>query len=533
MFLPQRAFGELKRIAPVVHSLQTTGVTATGVAEARVYVNGSLTETIPLEINGKGTPVIQTVNVPEVVREAATLGLQVRFQHYAGGFWTNSPPSYTGVTYNPPPSITSPLTASGTNGQAFAYTITATGNPTSYGSTGILPAGVDFNVGSGTFTGVAMETGTFEVLISATNAHGTDTETLVITIGGDPCAHLTAPPEGLDTMHVIDVPLKNETDQLELYRVSVYRVTFQRWGRNAADTDCVPIFESGGRVGVPVEYEVAPKSKLMVHLEHGFPFEYEIEKMVINELPEDPRGTISWEPQDAPTEPWGEHVPTRGRSESVPGTEGDNKEKPPVAAPPVVTPEAPPAPPTPEERPPVVNDQSTANQAAEARHKESQSSLGSIAEQLTKLLNSSKTQTAQNSTNANDQKQRDNKQQSSLDRIASRLEGQGHSDGGAGEAGSGPGPAGTGGENLPGSGGGNAGDWGGINPGSRLGVGSGQSSPLFVIPFGSLGITGLNDFPVDFNHERFAAWRGPVRAMLLAVMAVMFLLAAVDLLVNG
>src|SRR5690606_33802064 len=116
-----------------------------------------------------------------------------------------------------------------------------------------------------------------------------------------------------------------------------------------------------------------------------------------------------------------------------------------------------------------------------------------------------------------------NETKDKLERIAKRLEGTGHT---AGEAGSGPDPAGEGNGNLPGSGGGNVGDWGGMNPGSRLGVGSGQSAPLFVIPFGSLGIPDLVDVPVDFTHDRFAAWVGPVRAMMLAAIALIMLWAA-------
>ena len=80
-----------------------------------------------------------------------------------------------------PPVITSSLTASGTVGAAFTYDIVATNSPTSYTATG-LPAGLSINTTTGQITGSVAAAGTYNVTINATNAYGTDTETLVITI---------------------------------------------------------------------------------------------------------------------------------------------------------------------------------------------------------------------------------------------------------------------------------------------------------------------------------------------------------------
>jgi hypothetical protein len=82
----------------------------------------------------------------------------------------------------PPPAITSPLTASGTVGVAFSYTITATNNPTSFNATG-LPAGLSVNTTSGVISGTPTAVGSFSVTISATNAGGTGSATLSLTIG--------------------------------------------------------------------------------------------------------------------------------------------------------------------------------------------------------------------------------------------------------------------------------------------------------------------------------------------------------------
>jgi len=79
------------------------------------------------------------------------------------------------------PVITSPLTATGQVGVAFSYTITATNNPTSYNATG-LPAGLSVNTSSGLISGTPTTAGTYSVTISATNAGGTGSATLTLTI---------------------------------------------------------------------------------------------------------------------------------------------------------------------------------------------------------------------------------------------------------------------------------------------------------------------------------------------------------------
>src|SRR5207249_55325 len=89
------------------------------------------------------------------------------------------------------PVITSPLTATGTVGVAFSYTITATNNPTSYNATG-LPAGLSVNTSSGLISGTPTTAGTYSVTISATNAGGTGSATLILTI--NPATPVIQPP---------------------------------------------------------------------------------------------------------------------------------------------------------------------------------------------------------------------------------------------------------------------------------------------------------------------------------------------------
>src|SRR5206468_1650650 len=66
------------------------------------------------------------------------------------------------------PVITSPLTACGTVGVAFSYSITATNNPTSFNASP-LPAGLTVNTTTGVISGTPTTAGTTNVAISASN----------------------------------------------------------------------------------------------------------------------------------------------------------------------------------------------------------------------------------------------------------------------------------------------------------------------------------------------------------------------------
>jgi len=79
------------------------------------------------------------------------------------------------------PVITSPATANATTGTAFSYSITATNNPTSFNATG-LTAGLNINTVTGTIAGTPTIAGKDTVIISATNAGGTGSDTLIITV---------------------------------------------------------------------------------------------------------------------------------------------------------------------------------------------------------------------------------------------------------------------------------------------------------------------------------------------------------------
>ncbi|OAM89019.1 hypothetical protein AW736_15080 [Termitidicoccus mucosus] len=79
------------------------------------------------------------------------------------------------------PVITSALTATGTAGIPFSYQIVATNNPASYTATG-LPSGLSVATTTGVISGLPSVVATSTVAITATNAGGSDTRNLVLTI---------------------------------------------------------------------------------------------------------------------------------------------------------------------------------------------------------------------------------------------------------------------------------------------------------------------------------------------------------------
>ncbi len=85
------------------------------------------------------------------------------------------------VTAASPIITNSPLTAAGTVGTPFSFTIAASGSPTSYTATP-LPAGLAVNATTGAITGTPTTAGTTAVLLGATNASGTGNATLTVTV---------------------------------------------------------------------------------------------------------------------------------------------------------------------------------------------------------------------------------------------------------------------------------------------------------------------------------------------------------------
>ena len=97
------------------------------------------------------------------------------------------------ITINPAgaPGITSALTATGNVGSAFSYQITASGNtPVALDATN-LPAGL--SLAGDTISGTPTTTGVANVTLTATNALGTDTKLLEVTINPAGAPTITSP----------------------------------------------------------------------------------------------------------------------------------------------------------------------------------------------------------------------------------------------------------------------------------------------------------------------------------------------------
>jgi hypothetical protein len=102
----------------------------------------------------------------------------------------------------PSPVINSALTATAQVGAAFSYQITATNSPTSFAATG-LPSGVSINTTSGLISGTPTAPGTFNVTLNTTNAGGTGSATLILTVapattGSAPAITSPATADGLE-----------------------------------------------------------------------------------------------------------------------------------------------------------------------------------------------------------------------------------------------------------------------------------------------------------------------------------------------
>jgi hypothetical protein len=102
------------------------------------------------------------------------------------------------------PQITSSLNVSGRVGTPFTYTIVATNTPTSFSATS-LPGGLSVDSTTGVISGTPTSSAVFNVTISATNANGTDSETLRLTIAdssGNPPPGATPPERDSDSCGV-------------------------------------------------------------------------------------------------------------------------------------------------------------------------------------------------------------------------------------------------------------------------------------------------------------------------------------------
>ena len=79
------------------------------------------------------------------------------------------------------PGITSALSATAKQGQAFSYTITASNDPVSFNAS-VLPTGLNIDPATGIISGTPAVNGTYPVAIGATNQYGGDSQVLTLTV---------------------------------------------------------------------------------------------------------------------------------------------------------------------------------------------------------------------------------------------------------------------------------------------------------------------------------------------------------------
>jgi autotransporter-associated beta strand protein len=94
---------------------------------------------------------------------------------------TTAPATGLGTTGSAPV-ITGSSSASASENSSFSYTIVASNTPTSFAITGPLPSGLSLNSTTGVISGTPTQLGIFTITMGATNAFGSGSGTLQITV---------------------------------------------------------------------------------------------------------------------------------------------------------------------------------------------------------------------------------------------------------------------------------------------------------------------------------------------------------------
>lgn len=143
-----------------------------------VVNNTTLTENQKFDLSA-----LTTANVTPWVTSATQSLEQQPPVTIVGGTFTFDVPAQSVVTFagTDMPAITSAARVTTTFGQPFTYMITATNSPTSYGVQG-LPPGLQLDPVTGTISGTPTASGDYATTVLATNAGGTSSFNVTITV---------------------------------------------------------------------------------------------------------------------------------------------------------------------------------------------------------------------------------------------------------------------------------------------------------------------------------------------------------------
>lgn len=126
------------------------------------------------------------------------------------------------------PVITSPVTATGTEGQAFTYQITATASPTNFGAIN-LPVGLTVNPTNGLISGMPTYAGTFDSTLWASNAWGAGYANVQFTFGN----------ATVNNINIGNVTYNYSKPYLLDFQFSLYTITGDPTDPNAPTTGLV------------------------------------------------------------------------------------------------------------------------------------------------------------------------------------------------------------------------------------------------------------------------------------------------------
>ncbi|MFM7021469.1 MAG: putative Ig domain-containing protein, partial [Flavobacteriales bacterium] len=163
-----------------------TSASAAAGGAGQFFYYGITASGLPTSYNATGLPSGLSVNssTGAITGTAATIGTSIVTLSATNAVGTGTK-TLTINIYATAPVISSATTATGTVGTAFTYNITASSSPTSYNATG-LPGGLSVNTTTGLISGTPTVAGTFNATISATNATGTGSTAISITIASPP-----------------------------------------------------------------------------------------------------------------------------------------------------------------------------------------------------------------------------------------------------------------------------------------------------------------------------------------------------------